>query len=195
MLTFCGAWLKKKLRMFALDASYPGYLRLRARLMPEAERLGVHDPDLSVKAVSRPLSPSTTGKAGLLLGVELGPDLEWPPAGLEAFAGGRIDSLAQRLASLEYLQAHAPARLVLAIDARLTPDRGSIQLVAELADRAVHCRILPLGDNTAAGRPSRLPKWYEMLETVGFPAGSILKDLEVVRVWLAGAEQGGGDTL
>ena len=96
------------------------------------------------------------------MALELGDDLSWPDV-LEAQAapddargttaapdaapvchwddGGRLDNREQRRAAREFFAAHPPRRLLVAVDARQTPDRGSLGLIAELADHAQSIRV------------------------------------------------------
>ena len=78
--------------------------------------------------------------------------------------GGRLDSREQRRAAREFFAAHPPRRLLVAVDARQTPDRGSLGLIAELADHAQSIRVWLAGldvreaaDSGTAGSADRGP--------------------------------------
>lgn len=138
---------------------------LAARLMPASERTGIDAP-----AQPDPIVPwsgaSTTTADRQVIGIELSPDAPWPPAWMAADAGdlGMIDTRAQRNAVLEYLHRQPAAQLVLACDARQTPDRGVIALLAELAGLARQTHIL-LEDDNGAGRAAL---WRQKLTAAGF---------------------------
>jgi hypothetical protein len=206
-------------RRIALDLSRPGYVRLRARLLPDSERLGVRDPApaLMPRPGRRGVHPDL-GTGAALVAVELGDDLPWPPACMQAPApeadevgadgaaaneaetgeraagraseslamidGGRLDSREQRRAVLERLAAHPPRRLLIAVDPRQTPDRGSLGLIAELADRAVDSRVWALSVPHGAADSDRLGLWRDGLERLGFTADVLVTDAESARGWL-----------
>jgi hypothetical protein len=83
-------------------------------------------------------------------------------------------------------------RLLVAVDARQTPDRGSLGLIAELADHAQAMCVWLAGvdggaradGDTPAGR---LRQWREGLARLGFGPDAVLTDPAAARAWL---EQG-----
>ena len=150
-------------RRLALDLSRPGYARLRPLLMPDSECIGVRDPEPAAMPRPRRHAAIASGDgSAVAVALELGDDLVWPDV-LEARAapddargtttaldaaparhwddGGRLDSREQRRAARELFAAHPPRRLLVAVDARQTPDRGSLGLIAELADHAQSIRV------------------------------------------------------
>lgn len=138
---------------------------LAARLMPASDRTGIDAPAQPDPII--PWSGANTASADhQVIGIELSPDAPWPPAWMAADAGdlGMIDTRAQRNAVLEYLHRQPAAQLVLACDARQTPDRGIIALLAELAGLARQTHIL-LDDGNGAGRAAL---WRQKLTAAGF---------------------------
>lgn len=186
----CALLWWRGVRTLALDLALPGYARLRARLLPDSERIGVRDP--APRLMPRPGRhgplPGGGGEAALVA-LELGADLTWPPpaADEEAMAiaaadAGRLDSREQRRGVLARFAERPPHRLLVAVDARATPDRGSLGLVAELADHAVQTRVWALGDSTA--RAERLALWRRGLAGLGFAPEALITDAAAARAWL-----------
>ncbi|MYN12450.1 DUF2868 domain-containing protein [Pusillimonas sp. TS35] len=176
-----------RLRHPRLDTSLPGFAELRDRLWPASERAGIDAPDgkdvtpaigTATPAALRPGQP-------LLAGIELPADVRWPPPGLAAGVAnvGVIDSGTQRKAVLDRLTHATPARMLLVCDARQTPDRGTLALVAELAQLASQTRLaLPV----PPGESSREALWRERLQAAGFADTDIESGLGESLVWLAG---------
>ncbi|APR04147.1 DUF2868 domain-containing protein [Thauera chlorobenzoica] len=196
----CAALWRRGLRRLRLDLSRPGYARLRAVLMPDSARIGVSDPaPAALPCPHRPPPPAGHGAAAVAVAIELGDDLAWPPAVAEAAEtgagrmpgggwedGGRLDSREQRRAALGRLAARPPARLLVAVDARQTPDRGTLGLVAELAERAVATRVwLCAGTGAPAGRAAQ---WRAGLGRIGLDAAALFEDAARVRAWLENPE-------
>lgn len=170
-----------------LDLGLPEYMRLRAGLLPASERLGIRDP--APPGGSRPVRhagrPGSTGVV-TMVALELGDDLPWPPVEWSALAddGGRLDSREQRRAILDRFERAPPARLLIAIDRRLTPDRGSLGLITELVDRAGETRLwaLPAADT----RADRLGLWRDGMARLGVAPEAVLHDQAAVARWLEG---------
>jgi hypothetical protein len=208
----CVLLWRRGTRRLALDLSRPGYARLRPLLMPDSERIGVRDPEPA--AMPRPLRHAVVagGDGGVVaVALELGDDLHWPDvlemgsvpdrgpiaAGPDSAParhwqdGGRLDSREQRRGARERFAAHPPQRLLVAVDARQTPDRGSLGLVAELADHAQSIRVWLAGaagegggsdsDMTSVGR---LRQWREGLASIGLGEDAALVDADAARAWL-----------
>ena len=74
---------------------------------------------------------------------------------------GVIDSGPQREAAIDRLHAARPSRLLIVCDARQTPDRGTVALVAELASLAAQRRVLLAGADTAS--VTRRQAWVDRL--------------------------------
>jgi hypothetical protein len=99
--------------------------------------------------------------------VELDPERPWPPAGLAADipCSAVLDSREQRQQLLEQLAARPLSRLLIACDARRSPDRGSLALLRELASYATaSCVWLLPGED-----PQRLLDWQQALQAAGLP--------------------------
>lgn len=72
----------------------------------------------------------------ILIAIELNPDDTWPPEGLDTSVSCTepIDSRESRKLVLDTLMRARPKNLVLACDARHTPDRGSMRLIVDLSE-------------------------------------------------------------
>lgn len=204
----CGLLWRRAAGRLALELSRPGYARLRARLLPDSERIGVRDaePPTMPRPGRRGVHPEA-GAGRAVVGLELAQDLPWPPSfatvALEvvleggaaagagvgvggAIAAARLDSREQRRAALAHFDAHPPRRLLIAVDPRQTPDRGSLGLIAELADRAVETcvwALAPPGADAGAGG-ERLRLWREGLARLGFGDAALITTAEAARDWL-----------
>ena len=205
----CVVLWRRGTRTLTLELSRPAYARLRPLLMPDSERIGVRDPEPAAMPRPQRHAPVAHGDGGrVAVALELGDELPWPailcaPATASSAApvadtspawtdGGRLDGREQRRAARERFAAHPPVRLLVAVDARQTPDRGSLGLIAELADHAQALRVWLAGVDGGAhadGDPQagRLRQWREGLARLGFGADAVLTDPAAARAWL---EQG-----
>lgn len=172
-------------RRLRLDLSLPGYAALVERLAPASERIGVTDaapavlPHAHIEAAH-----AVDGHAAVLLGLELRPDLPWPPAlPTHVRAAGVVDSREQRRRMLTQLAAAPPARLLIACDPRLSPDRGSLELIAELSRHAGECRVWLIRPG-AGDDPARRMHWRESLRDIGLDASGVIEDATRALDWL-----------
>ena len=126
--------------------------------------IGGRDPQMG----SVPGSPASVTEPHVLLGqawvvsIELPEDLRairrLSPTVHDA---GVIDSGPQREAAIDRLHAARPSKLLIVCDARQTPDRGTVALVAELASLAPQRRVLLAGADTASA--TRRQAWVDRL--------------------------------
>ena len=181
---------KKNLSKISLDTGLPGYAELRDRLSPLSEKTGVDDaagPDF--QAHIQPLgSPLYESGQPLLVGIELAPDVPWPPAELAAPVAdlGVIDNRVQRKTVLDQLQAHTPKKLLMVCDARQTPDRGTVALLADLASLAVEAHVSLEGYATEESpQQPRADAWRKKLQAAGFLPEHTHTDLHAALSWLA----------
>ncbi len=182
------AWCRYRWRRAAetlfIDLEEPDNLLLRRHLMPEHGAARIADPAPSAIASAHLPTPVIDATAGAaLIGIELAPDVEWPPPVTRPLSVlARVDSRAERQAVTEQLEAAPPRRLLVAFDARISPDRGSI---AQFARFAAHARssaawlVLPEG-----AVPQRAALWQEALRALGLPASRIVADRATALLWL-----------
>lgn len=180
----CLAATRRALRGLRIDPALAGYAALRDRLEPPAQSTGIDRP---VDPLHQPrvesAVPAGMGGQPVLLGLELPADLDWPPAGLpDAIRmAGNLDTREQRNRLLDALSQAAASRLLIACDARQTPDRGTLALIAELAAHAGQTRVWL---RTPAAADTREPVWRERLAALGLEAGDIIGPGGTPLAWL-----------
>jgi hypothetical protein len=138
-----------------------------AALLPEGLQPVVVEP---VDSSSR--KDAKTATPAMITGIEL--ESAWPPLGL----GGAIvhtvmiDSRDTRKIALGHVAQLNPQRLVIACDARHTPDRGTLRLIAELSSYASKTLVWLQPADRAEGPDSadgpngadgRIPVWKNQL--------------------------------
>lgn len=188
-LALCLAMTRRRMRRLDIDVTLPGYADLRQRLLPSSDTTGIDAPDAEPGAgpgFAAHRLPSTSGLPAIA-GIELPADLPWPPAPLDARIVdlGVIDSRPQRQATLDRLQQSPPSRLLLVCDARQTPDRGAVALVAELAADAGAVMVAlatPSGD--APESPCRAGQWRTRLVDAGLGNEHIVEHTGPALSWL-----------
>ena len=170
----CVAVTRRALGVLAIDPALAGYAALRDRLEPPAQSTGIDRPvDPLHEPRVAPSAPLALGGQPVLLGLELPPDLHWPPTSLppNILDAGNLDTREQRNRLLDALAQAAASRLLIACDARQTPDRGTLALIADLAAHAGHTRVWLVAPD---GADTREPLWRERLAALGLDAGAII---------------------
>jgi len=165
---------------FRLDVDEPGYARLARTLMPASEGTGIidADPDALPHFSTGHASPADD-HLNQAVALELGPDLPWPPPEWpEGLAGERLDSREERRHALDRLAARPAARLLVAVDSRLSPDRGTCALLAELSQYAETLAVWLLGNGP------RTALWNEALDALRINPKCRLSDAPHARQWL-----------
>ena len=112
------------------------------------------------------LKGADSATRAMMTGIEL--ETEWPPVGLgcEIVHTMMIDSRDTRNMALGHVAQLNPRRLVIACDARHTPDRGTLRLIAELASYASKTLVWlqPAGGADGPdGADGRIPVWKNQL--------------------------------
>ncbi|EFF77675.1 hypothetical protein HMPREF0004_0854 [Achromobacter piechaudii ATCC 43553] len=182
----CVAATLRALRRLRIDPLLAGFAPLRDRLEPPAQSTGIDRP---VDALHQPRVQSAplSGLAGqpVLLGLELPGDLAWPPTDLPASIqmAGNLDTREERNRVLDALAQAAASRLLIACDARQTPDRGTLSLIAELAAHARHTAVWLIASPSDSAH-SRAALWRERLLALGLAADAILQTPTAPLNWL-----------
>jgi hypothetical protein len=204
LLAVCLGLRRRALRVYRLDLNRPGYVMLRARLMPEAVNLGVVDAaqtrsGSNAPAIAGPGAPdgaisldggSRINAAGPSAAAALEyepPRQGWPPTvpGLRWMDLGRIDDSADRQRALRELAAASPSLLLIACAATTTPDRGIGAALSQL--RAAAPRLVLLlsaghvlrGRTGAAGVAQRIDDWRALAARAGVASTDVIElDLE-----------------
>ncbi len=149
-------------RRFRLDADRPGYVRLRARLVPSSARIGIVDPEGAMPGLDESAAAAAApagrpgGGAPAFLGLEIDPGgAPWPPVvnGVRAADLGLVDASGDRRRVLEALAAapRAPRAVVVVCSLTTTPDRGHRAFLAQL----VHAAGAPVGLVLTGGETMR----------------------------------------
>jgi hypothetical protein len=169
-----------------LDLTQPGFAMLRARLHVEAQNLGVIDPAPAALHNSSlhpwPAHEHTPGSRPALLGLELGADLAWPPADSGRFkVYPRIESRAERQRMMDALRADPPSSLLIAIDTRLSPDRGSLHTINQWAQHSATALLWLM--QPPGAHNERRTAWRDSLLAAGWPQDALLDDA-AAQIWL-----------
>jgi hypothetical protein len=186
---------RRAARTTPLDLSRPGYARLVPLLAPEAPRTKVVDPDRAAEPRRRDLpdldslpKPPPAGPV-FLLGWEIdAPPTGWPPPVTAAHLRdlGRLDGRAELDETAGSLECADPARVVVAVDLRQTPDRGVAAALGRLNDAAGNRLVLLLSGEAglhqrlaAADAADRLADWVAAGRAAGIaPESMVAIDLD-----------------
>ena len=190
---------RRRLSRMTVDASLPGIAELHDRLMPPSVSTGVDAP------APQPVLPGTGRHAGrvetgrrCVLGVELPEDVAGPlleavrnapstsheasdrdtPSGITDL--GVIDTREQRRQVLDALRSRPAERLLVACDARQTPDRGTSALLSELRALSQAMQVCLLPEGTEARRA----QWQKLLLQTGFEPDQIADSTHAGMTWL-----------
>jgi len=187
--TLCLLRLRRARRGLRIDTTLPGYAALRDRLLPPVQSTGIDrpaDPLHQPRVVAGNID--SLADMPVLVGLELPADIPWPPAGLPPGVqdAGNLDSREQRNRLLDAL-AHAGARrLLIACDARQTPDRGTLNLIAALAGKAAQTRVwlYTAASTLPPATQARLDVWRDRLAASGMASQAIVRDTDEPLRWL-----------
>ncbi|RTZ43305.1 DUF2868 domain-containing protein [Candidimonas sp. SYP-B2681] len=186
---------RKNLTAIGLDESLPGYAELRHRLAPASQKAGIDAPATAAFQAQLHPRPHTSYDVDqpLLVGIELPPDTDWPPANLPSTVVdlGIIDTRPQRKSLLDRLQQQSPRQLLMVCDAQQTPDRGTVALLADLASLAGEAHIVVQGQSPAnIAQDTRSAAWHDRLRAAGFSAEQLHITLSAGLAWLTAAQPG-----
>src|SRR5690606_22084162 len=101
---------------------------------------------------------------------------------------GVADSRGQRARALRELGASPVRRLLVVCDARISPDRGSLTLIAELSRLAGECAVWLAGLDVAEAE--RVRRWAESLEQIGFAQAAVFDAATAAGAWIEGGRHG-----
>ncbi|MES3006764.1 MAG: DUF2868 domain-containing protein [Pseudomonadota bacterium] len=177
-----------------LDISLPGYAELLGHSgLPYSP--GVVDaappPSLPAQVAAIHRVRGLRSQGAVLLGLELGRDILWPPARFAApatdiSATEVVESREQRRAVMAQLVAQPPTRLLLACDARLSPDRGTLGWIAEVSHHAGELRVWLVSPDTdaAAVVQEREQIWRSSLGGIGLWSERVMNTESMAYAWL-----------
>lgn len=174
---------RRRLRLYPDDPAFSG---LAERLAPPSERIGVSDAAPQHLETPHMVAPHQATGAAMAVGIELdSARVPWPPRLPPSVRdGGIVDSREQRARILATIEATMPARLLLVCDPRLSPDRGSLALIASMSVHAGACAVWLAGDDAVAGS-ERLQHWLEALAELGLAESAVFKEEGFAMEWLA----------
>ncbi len=147
---------------------------------------GIVDPAPAPEAIGQvaPLH-HVHSHGSLLAGLELGADMNWPPRGMGLLPAvameEHVDTREQRRALLSRLKSAPPARLLLCVDGRLSPDRGSLRALVECSFFAGELRVLLL---PATCPPERRAAWLQGFADIGLGSERVFTDAALAGGWL-----------
>lgn len=178
------------IRRMGLDLSLPGYADLLAR---EARRdsPGVVDAAPPAPAARRVADiHRVPGRGAVLLGLELRSTISWPPGSIIAAARPTftvaeiVDSREQRRSALTRFKLDPPARLLVACDAGLSPDRGTLEWLVDVSHHAGELRVWLVDAQLQAGQ-ERLQTWRDSLAAIGLAGVRIMSGETAAFDWLS----------
>ncbi|MVW78406.1 DUF2868 domain-containing protein [Bordetella sp. 02P26C-1] len=188
---WCTLQARRALRGLRIDPTLPGYAALRDRLLPAAQSTGIDRPvdDIHQPQVGATRTDDATvswGTQPVLVSLELPADVTWPPADMPDTIqnAGNLDSREQRNCVRDALSDSHTPRLLIACDARQTPDRGTMGLIASLAELAGETRVWLYLDPQREPASDRRTTWRERLMAAGMAETSILHNEDQPLRWL-----------
>ncbi|MBA4742137.1 MAG: DUF2868 domain-containing protein [Azoarcus sp.] len=185
----CALRLSRGRAALRLDTTLPGFAALTDELASGSERMGVTDAAPARIEIGRIEGAVRFADAAAVVAIELRPAVAWPPDWLGAARDlGVADSREQRARILRELGAAPVRRLLVACDARLSPDRGSLALIADLSRRAGETRVWLVGVDAADAE--RVQRWHESLGQIGFADAAVFGGALQAGAWVTGGEHG-----
>lgn len=185
----CAMRLLRGRAKLRLDTTLPGFAELADELAPASERMGVTDAAPARIEIGRIEGAARFAAAAAVVAIELRPDTGWPPDWRgTALDLGVADSREQRARVLRELDAAPVRRLLVACDARLSPDRGSLALIADLSRQAGESRVWLVGVDVAEAE--RVRRWHESLGQIGFTDAAVFDAPAAAGDWIAGGAHG-----
>ena len=176
-------------RRMDLDLSQPGYADLLVR---EARRPSPGVVDAAPPApAARHVADlhRVPGRGAVLLGLELRGTINWPPGSIAAarptFTVAEIvDSREQRRSALARFKLTPPARLLVACDAGLSPDRGTLEWLVDVSHHAGELRVWLVDAQLQTGQ-ERLQTWRDSLAAIGLTGARVMSGETAAFDWLS----------
>ena len=175
---------RRGVRDVRLDTADPYYRKLLARFEEmETSRVVDREQRLPVADNASRELPSKGNEGGAMVGFELPPEMEWPPAPLPSGLGmvERISGTSEeRRSVLDRLSTLQPGRLLLVCHAASTPDRGTERFFRE----AVRHSRLPALLLASAADGSDMLRWKAWLTQVGLDSMAFFNDARDAADWM-----------
>jgi len=183
-------------RVLLPDLALPGYGDLLCRASQALQNPGIIDADPGPYSSLRLTPPHPVpGRDALLIGMELHSDVRWPPFPSSAArpwlrVGEVVETREQRRAVLAELASSSVARLLVACDVRISPDRGSLSWLVDLSAPVGEIAVWLLGVDNAVGNDAgndtgaREQVWRDSLSAVGLAEARIMTTPSAALRWL-----------
>lgn len=165
----------------------PYYQALLAKMQPATLLPEGLPPPAVMPRYPPPDKGANSSTYAMITGIEL--EGEWPPLGLGSAIVHTvmIDSRDARNMALDQVAQLNPRRLVIACDARHTPDRGTLRLIAELSSYASKTLVWlqPAGRAEGPDRADgRVPVWKNQLHAITTVELLVSPSIAAVAEWL-----------
>lgn len=184
---FCFTKLRLGRKKVSLDLGSSAWSVIAARLAPTSARVGVNDPDTSPTASPKFSVNQQANANPVLLGLEIPGGTPWArslPTQVRVISP--VDNREQRRDARHVLQHTPPRRLLIACDATLSPDRGSLGWMAAISAHAGETRVYLVNAERA---PQRLQVWRDSLLGLGLKKRQLLEDEGKALQWVTEAPE------
>ncbi len=167
-------------RLFALDYYLPYYISLRQRLMPLASHGQVIDADAVPAIIYRPSAvrpvQHTLPAETQWVAVELGDDMSWPLASIDASNDlGQVVDRASLGSILQRLQDNQCPVIAVVVSSVRAPDRGVQRTIASLMSGGEQRWLVLLQKQEDESiTNTRLSAWYRLAEACDVPADHVI---------------------
>ncbi len=173
-----------------LDLTLPGFAELFAPSTTNKQVVDIAPEQLRELRLKGPAKHSNQSLA--LVAIELGEDFPWPPNGISDLKNlllfdEVVESGAQQKAVLQVLKAAPVGRVLIVCDARVSPDRGSLQWfvsVSEFTEALAFCVTSPVQDSPNVRREV----WAKSLAGIGLSPESLFYTQADGLTWLTANE-------
>lgn len=133
---------------------------------------------------------SVSGTGAVVFGIELGNSAAWPLQGLASESvrtALEIETGRQRVDAINMLKGTPAQRVLIACNASLSPDRGTLRWIAELSHFSEQLRVLLLAEveNNSRGRTA---VWCESLHAIGVDSDRVFADEAAALLWVTDHE-------
>ncbi|MDT8427915.1 MAG: DUF2868 domain-containing protein [Pseudomonadales bacterium] len=182
----CLFLFRRRLAGFRLDLKLPAYTTLLARLKPHSQPANSKDqpapPSLPASHAGSYAGELITGSRQLIL-FELDQTAEqWAQPNLAPLA--KVESREQRHQVLQQLQQAPVERLLIVCNRQLSPDRSTLNWIAQASWYARQTTVLLLAQADSSPDHERVSSWQHSLIDTGFTAAQLYLDKEPAVRWL-----------
>lgn len=173
-----------------LDVKLPGFLELFAQTSASSQVVDAAPQALRAMQLKSPAD--VPGESLALVALELGAPLSWPPQGIQdspniLLFDEIVETGAQQRAVLQVLQASPARRILIVCDARLSPDRGSLQWLIALSEFSGALAVCVLIPNPQFS-DERREVWARSLENIGLASQCLFYKQVDGLTWLTANE-------